>query len=148
MNLYVESSAVLAWLLKEAPALVMQEILERAELVAASDLTLVECDRALIRAETLGQLSQFEAGQRRALLEAASLRWTLLRIEDGILERARRRFPQEPLRALDSIHLATALAARSAISDLALLSLDGRVRENGVALGFEVFPERSPGSDA
>lgn len=148
MNLYVESSAVLAWLLKETPALAMQEILERAEFVAASDLTLVECDRALIRAETLGQLSQFEAGQRRALLEATSLGWTLLRIEDGILERARRRFPQEPLRALDSIHLATALAARTALPDLALLSLDGRVRENGAALGFEVFPERPPGSDA
>lgn len=148
MNLYVESSAVLAWLLKETPALAMQEILERAEFVAASDLTLVECDRALIRAETLGQLSQFEAGQRRALLEATSLRWALLRIEDGILERARRRFPQEPLRALDSIHLATALAARTALPDLALLSLDGRVRENGAALGFEVFPERPPGSDA
>ncbi|MFL6233394.1 MAG: PIN domain-containing protein [Thermoanaerobaculia bacterium] len=148
MNLYVEPSAVLAWLLKETPAPAMQEILERAEFVAASDLTLVECDRALIRAESLGQLSQFEAGRRRALLEATSLRWTLLRIEDGILERARRRFPQEPLRALDSIHLATALAARAALPDLALLSLDGRVRENGAALGFDVFPERSPGSDA
>jgi predicted nucleic acid-binding protein len=148
MNLYVESSAVLAWLLKETPAPAMQEMLERAEFVAASDLTLVECDRALIRAESLGQLSQFEAGQRRALLEATSLRWTLLKIEDGILERARRRFPQEPLRALDSIHLATALAARAALPDLALLSLDGRVRENGAALGFDVFPERPPGSDA
>jgi predicted nucleic acid-binding protein len=148
MNLYVESSAVLAWLLKETPAPAMQEMLEHAEFVAASDLTLVECDRALIRAESLGQLSQFEAGQRRALLEATSLRWTLLKIEDGILERARRRFPQEPLRALDSIHLATALAARAALPDLALLSLDGRVRENGAALGFDVFPERPPGSDA
>jgi hypothetical protein len=48
-------------------------------------------------------------------------------MEGGILERARRRFPQEPLRALDSIHLATALAARAALSDLALLSLDQRV---------------------
>jgi predicted nucleic acid-binding protein len=148
MNLYVESSAVLAWLLKETSAPTMQEMLERAEFIAASDLTLVECDRALIRAETLGQLSQLEAGQRRALLEATSLRWTLLRIEDEILERARRRFPQEPLRALDSIHLATALTARAALPDLALLSLDGRVRENGAALGFDVFPERPPGLDA
>lgn len=148
MNLYVESSAVLAWLLKETSASAMKEMLERAEFIAASDLTLVECDRALIRAEILGQLSQFEAGQRRALLEAASSRWTLLRIEAGILERARRRFPQEPLRALDSIHLATALAARTALPDLALLSLDGRVRENGAALGFDVFPERPSGADA
>ena len=141
MNLYVESSAVLAWLLEEAPAPFLRGMLEGAEFVAASDLTLLECDRALIRAEALGQLSQFEVARRRALLEATALRWTLLRIDDAILERARRRFPQEPLRALDSIHLATALAARAALSELALLSLDNRVRENGVALGFDVFPE-------
>lgn len=141
MNLYVESSAVLAWLFREAPAPRLQEMLEGAEFIAASDLTLVECDRALIRAESLRQLSQFEAARRRALLETTSLRWTLLRMEGGILERARRRFPQEPLRALDSIHLATALAARAALSDLALLSLDSRVRENGAALGFDIFPE-------
>ena len=144
MNLYAESSAVLAWLLKEASAPQLQEMLEGAEFVAASDLTLVECDRALIRAEALGQLSQFEAGQRRALLEAASLRWTLLRIDREVLERARRRFPAEPLRALDALHVASALAARSALSDLALLSLDNRVRENGAALGFDVLPELMP----
>jgi predicted nucleic acid-binding protein len=140
MNVYAESSAVLAWLLREPLAPRLQEILEGAEFVAASDLTLVECERVLIRAETTGQLSPFEAGQRRALLEATSLRWTLLKVEGGILERARRRFPQEPVRALDSLHLASALAARSTLADLALLSLDSRVRENGAALGFEVVP--------
>jgi len=140
VNVYVESSAVLAWLLEEAPGPQLQEILGRAEFVAASDLLLVECDRALIRAEVLGQLSLFEVRRRRALLEEVSSRWTLLRIE-GILERARQRFPYEPVRALDSLHLASALSARSALSDLALLSLDNRIRENGVALGFQVLPE-------
>jgi len=140
MNVYVESSAVLAWLLEEAPGPQFQEILGRAELVAASDLLMVECDRALIRAEVLGQLSPFEARRRRGLLETASSRWTLMRL-DGILEKARQRFPHEPLRALDALHLASALAARSALSDLVLLSLDHRIRENGAALGFEVLPQ-------
>jgi len=47
----------------------------------------------------------------------------------------------EPLRTLDALHVASVLAARSAIPNIALLSLDGRVRENGVALGFDVLPE-------
>jgi predicted nucleic acid-binding protein len=140
MKLYADSSAVLAWLFREEPAPLLKEILAGAELVVASDLTLVECDRALIQAEAAGRLSQFEASQRRALLEAASSRWLLLKIEGEILEHARRRFPQEPVRTLDSLHLASALTARSSVSELALLSLDRRVRDNGAALGFDVGP--------
>ena len=50
MNIYAESSAVLAWLLGEAAASRVREVLRRAELVMASDLALIECDRVLIRA--------------------------------------------------------------------------------------------------
>jgi hypothetical protein len=41
---------------------------------------------------------------------------------------------------LDAFHLASALAVRSAVSALTLLSLDKRVRENGAALGFDILP--------
>lgn len=140
MNLYAESSAVLAWLFREAPAPLLTEILAGAELVVASDLTLAECERALVKAEAAGKLSRFEVGQRRALLGEATSRWTLLRVEGEVLERAGRRFPQEPVRTLDSLHLATALAARSTVPELCLLSLDQRVRDNGAALGFDVLP--------
>ena len=50
MNLYAESSAVLAWLLGEDAGAEVKEILTRAETVVASDLTVIECDRVLIRA--------------------------------------------------------------------------------------------------
>ena len=140
MNLYVESSAALAWLLEEAAADDVEAAFGAAELVLASDLTLLECDRALIRSQVLGALSDLEVTRRRSILEAAASRWTVLRITGEVLERARRRFPQEPVKALDSLHLASALAARSAVSDLALLSLDRRVRDNGAALGFDVLP--------
>ena len=131
---------MLAWLLREASAPRLKEILDGARFVVASDLTLVECERALIKAEVAGQLSQLEVDRRRALLDATSSRWTLLKLGGEILDRARRRFPKEPIRALDSLHLATALLARSAFSELALLSLDRRVRDNGAALGFDVLP--------
>lgn len=140
MNLYAESSAVLAWLFREVPAPRVEEIMAGAELVLASDLTILECYRALIKAEAAGQLSQFEVAQRRSHLEAVSSRWTLLKMEGEVLDRARRRFPQEPVRALDSLHLATAVTARSLVPDIALLSLDQRVRDNGMALGFDVLP--------
>jgi predicted nucleic acid-binding protein len=140
MNLYADSSAVLAWLFEEPTADAVEQAFDRAEGVVASDLTLVECDRALIRAYTLGVLSEMESVRRRALLEAVAVNWIVLKLDREVLERARRRFPAEPLRTLDALHIASALAARSAISDLALLSLDGRVRENGAALGFAVLP--------
>jgi len=140
MNLYAESSAVLAWLFTEKSAPVVKAILGEAEWVVASDLTLSECDRALIRAHALGSLSELEMTRRRTLLEASSAQWTLMRIDREVLERARRRFPVEPVRTLDALHLASAIAARSVIADLALLSLDQRVRDNGAALGFNVLP--------
>lgn len=143
MNLYAESSAVLAWIFREEPAPLLKELFDAAGLVVASDLTLVECDRALIRAQALGDLSEFEATRRRTLLEEASSQWMLLKIDREVLERARRRFPGEPLRTLDALHVASALTARSVVSNLALLSLDGRVRENGAALGFDVLPALS-----
>jgi predicted nucleic acid-binding protein len=148
MKLYADSSAVLAWLFEEAAADAIEEAFDGADGVVASDLTVVECDRALIRAQALGLLSEMETVRRRAVLEAVSVNWMVLKLDREVLERARRRFPAEPLRTLDALHVASALTARTALPDLALLSLDARVRENGAALGFDVFPERPPGSNA
>jgi len=141
MNLYAESSAVLAWLLEEAAAATIEELFDRTDGVVASDLTLIECERALIRARTLGLLSEIEMMRRRAIFEAAATNWVVLKLDREILERARRRFPAEPLRTLDALHLASALTARALIPDLVLLSLDQRVRENAAALGFDLLPE-------
>lgn len=140
MNLYAESSAVLAWLLAEPTSSAIEAILDEAEWIVASDLTLAECGRGLIRGHATGILSELEMTRKRGVLESSSVHWTFLRLDRDVLERARRRFPQEPIRTLDALHLASALAARSVISDLVLLSLDQRVRENGAALGFDVLP--------
>jgi PIN domain nuclease of toxin-antitoxin system len=50
VNLYAESSAVLAWLLLEREGSRVDRLLTAAESVISSDLTLIECDRALLRA--------------------------------------------------------------------------------------------------
>jgi predicted nucleic acid-binding protein len=119
---------------------VVMEALDGAEMVVASELTLIECDRTLLRARAAGELSDFEAARRRNLLEAASAHWNLLPLGRDIVERARRPFPGEPLRTLDALHIASALAARSAVPGLALLTLDNRVRGSAAELGFRIVP--------
>ncbi|GBD31650.1 Ribonuclease VapC46 [bacterium HR33] len=141
MTLYAESSAVLAWLLDEAGGAAVRERLGKAEIVVASDLTLIECDRVLIRAAVRGELSEADAAERRAHLAAAAAHWYVLRISGEIVDRARQPFPGEPIRTLDAIHLACALVARSALPGLALLSLDDRIRTAGRKLGLPLQPE-------
>lgn len=53
MNLYAESSAVLAWLLGESNGADVREQLSGAQRVFTSDLTLIEYDRVLNRVAAL-----------------------------------------------------------------------------------------------
>jgi predicted nucleic acid-binding protein len=140
MKLYAESSAPLAWLLEQEHGELVADALARAELVIASDLTVVECDRVLIRATVLDELLESDLVGRQARLNAVSARWTLLGLDEEIIERARRPFPAEPVRTLDAIHLASALTARKAVPDLAMLALDGRIRTAANRLGFLLVP--------
>jgi len=105
-----------------------------------SDLTLVECDRILIRRQVAGALPEADALRlRRRLVETAG-HWNIMRIEREVVERARSPFPGEPIRTLDALHLASVLVARTAIEDLSLLTLDARIRAAGRALGFQLAP--------
>ena len=141
MSIYAESSAVTAWLLSESKGEVVFDALSSADRVVASDLTILECHRTLRRYSTSGQVTEGAAADCAATLEAASVHWHLLRIAGEVVERAARPFPVEPVRALDAIHLASALLARKAMPGLQILSLDDRVRENAKALGFDLVPE-------
>ena len=138
LNLYVESSAMAARLLGQVQGELVRDLLERSENVFSSELLLLECDRALIRAESAGELSDAAAAGWRATLNLESRYWTLLRIEGEVLERARRAFPLEPVRTLDAIHLSTLLLVRSIFADAELLSFDERIRANAKALGFRL----------
>jgi predicted nucleic acid-binding protein len=140
MNLYAESSAVLAWLLGEADGPRVRDILSNAKIVMASDLTVLECDRVLIRAVTLRDIDETSAADRRAHLHAAAAHWHVLRLSPEIMERAGQPFPAEPIRTLDALHLACALAARSAVAATELLTLDDRIRRAATQLGFRVQP--------
>ena len=140
MTVYAESSAVLAWLLDEPTSAAVGSVLDDDEVVTSA-LTLVECDRVLLRtAATHTAAAPKVAVLRRILGETAAM-WSIQEIDASTIERARQPFPDDAIRALDAIHLASALTARSAIGDLDVLSLDDRFRLNAAALGFRVLPE-------
>jgi predicted nucleic acid-binding protein len=77
---------------------------------------------------------------RRGRLNAAAAHWHIWRVSSDIVERARHPFPAEPVRTLDAIHLASALAARSVVPGVELLSLDERIRRVEKQLGFQLQP--------
>ncbi len=68
MTVYFESSAVLAWLLGEVDSPRVLAALGGGADVVASDLTLVECDRSLVRAAASGRVDEAEAKRRRGEL--------------------------------------------------------------------------------
>lgn len=140
MRLYAESSAILAWLLGQAGGEEVAAALRASDGVVASDLTLVECERVLIRAWSTGLMTEAERADQTAALARVAAHWTRLRVDEEVLERSTRPFPIEPVRTLDALHLASALVARSAAPALQLLSLDQRVRENATRLGFVAVP--------
>ncbi len=140
MNLYAESSAVLTWLLGEDRGGEVQRGIAAADLVLTSELTLIECDRVLVRVAALAERSDAEVARRRALFAAAADHWVVLGIDSEVVARSRQPFPREPIRTLDAIHLSTALLARNLATEMHLLSLDERIRGNGVALGFDIAP--------
>jgi predicted nucleic acid-binding protein len=79
VSVYADSSAVLGWLLEEASAPAIRDLFIDADHVVASDLTLIECDRALMRAAALGEISEAECSDKRALLQSISVHWHVLR---------------------------------------------------------------------
>ena len=137
---YAETSAVLAWLLHEESAAPVRRTLSRAERVVSSTLTGVECARALMCGIATGRLEQIHHLAALKLLDTAFASWVTLEMTGRILDRARARFPEEPVRALDALHLATALMFHEAHGSLTMVSLDDRIRANAAALGLAVAP--------
>ena len=141
MNLYAETSAVVAWLLDEERGDQAWSQLVAADTIHTSDLTLLECDRTFRRGSSTGRLTASEASRLEAIIDTASAHWTLYAMDAEIVHRSRRSFPREPVRTLDAIHLATALAVRNLAPDVRVLSFDDRIRQNAAALGLPVTPD-------
>ena len=86
-------------------------MLDRADSVTASELTVLECDRSLVRATALSLMREERATRLQLILARVVSHWHLIPVSREIVNRARQPFPGEPIRSLDAIHLASALAA-------------------------------------
>lgn len=140
MTVYLESSAVLGWLFGESDHDRVLAELAGAGAVFCSRLTLLECGRALLVAEVTGRIDAGQAGRSRQRLARARRGWSILEITPEVCQRALQRFPREPVRSLDAIHLASLLALHAAEPTVQPLTLDRRIRENALELGFAPLP--------
>ena len=114
--------------------------LAAADVIFTSDLTLIECDRAFRRAVATGRLSASESLQLHAIIDTASAHWTIHGIDAEVVHRSRRSFRvNRSARSTPSIsrqHWPFGISS----PDLLVLSLDERIRDNAVALGFQMAP--------
>jgi hypothetical protein len=107
-----------------------------------SRLTLVECRRAARRALSESRIVEAQLSEVLSVFAQSAARWAVLELTPDVAERAGGRFPVEPVRTLDAIHLASMGVLRESLPELVVLSTDARVRENSAQLGFEVRPPR------
>ena len=140
MTLYADTSALLSWFFGEARGDDVRRALDGASAVVTSELAAFEMERALIRNTAEGRFTETIAARLRALMARLTSGWSVVPITPEVLASGRSRFPKEPVRALDAIHLGTLLVIRSTVADLQVLSLDDRVRDNARLLGFTVLP--------
>ena len=140
---YLETTALLSWLLGEPEGEFVRGTVDRASVVLTSRLTLVEAARGLLRAEHEHRISEAERHTLTGMLAAAAAGWFRLALSDTVCERAERAFPLEPVRTLDALHLASALTALELHAQLAVLTFDERVMTNARSLGLAVLAPAS-----
>ncbi|MFQ5740363.1 MAG: type II toxin-antitoxin system VapC family toxin [Acidobacteriota bacterium] len=134
--LYLETSALLAWLLGEPEAEEVRCLVDSAGTVVTSVLTLLEANRSLLRAEHREELKAAEREKLGGVLRKVQAGWFVMEISGDVRRRAARAFPREPVRTLDAIHLSTALLFAGAYDDFGVLSFDHRIVSNLEPLGL------------
>jgi len=135
-SLYVETSALLAWLLGQKSGREVRAAIDGSEAIVTSALTFLEVERAVTRGTVSGVVREADAQRVRGAVARVQASWIVMTITSDVLARAGRSFPIEPVRTLDAIHLATALAFAEALPDVEVLSLDERVVSNARAMGL------------
>jgi predicted nucleic acid-binding protein len=134
--LYIETTAILSWLLGEPDSSTIVDIIDDHEVIVSSVLSIVATRRALIRAAHENIISPGEKQKLKGFFANQSTGWAYLEINAVVRERAAQIFPVEPIRSLDAIHLATALEFLQIYPNLTVLSFAKRIAENLLPLGL------------
>jgi len=136
MIAYVDSSVVSRVVMRQPNRLVE---LETYALRLTSLLTELECLRAIDKARLVEGLGDDEIVARRLILFQQLRRMSRIAVARSVLDRAGSSLPL-PIKALDAIHLATALQLRERRHhELVFATHDRHQGRAAAALGFEVI---------
>jgi predicted nucleic acid-binding protein len=133
---YIETSALVAALLEADSA--ARASIRKAGQRFTSALSITEARRAMLRAHLTGRISTRQHAAATIALQNFARRCYIFSVTDTILARASDRFPVEPIRTLDAIHLATLSESGLPAALVTIVTRDTRVRDNSVALGHPV----------
>jgi predicted nucleic acid-binding protein len=135
LNAYLDSSAVLRWLLAQEGAWNGWGKWDRA---LTSALTRVEVRRSMDRMRLAAQLSDEEVSIALAAFQEASHHWDWIILSPEILESASNPFPTA-VKTLDAIHLASArLWLQESVTTMTFVTHDKQQAIAAQALGFKV----------
>jgi predicted nucleic acid-binding protein len=140
LNVYLETGAALRDLLEADGAAAVRALLRGAEVVATSRLTIAEVGRVLARLRVTDAAVAAAVARRESEFLADSDLWFILPVDEETWTRSARPFPDEPVRTLDAIHLATIERIAGVLDPLVVVSTDDRIRRNARSLGLEVRP--------
>jgi predicted nucleic acid-binding protein len=133
---YVDSSIVCRVVMRQPDRLAD---VEKCTLRLTSLLTQLECLRAIDRARLDEGLDQDEILARRLVLFEQLRRMSRIAVARSVLERAGSSFPS-PVKALDAVHLATAMQLRERrYHELVFATHDRQQGRAAAALDFEVI---------
>jgi predicted nucleic acid-binding protein len=127
--LYLDTSVGLRATLEQGTTSEIEQRIAAAPVLVTSRLSLVESARALLRIRARGGVPESSLADARRELDALWKRCELWELTPAVCDLASLLAPDEPLRTLDALHLATFLLARGRIEGLELLTADQRLED-------------------
>ena len=121
---YIDSSVLVAAAIEGDAAAIASIRADGPRL--ASALTFAEAARVIIRASIAGRISQAEQSAAIGVVERFRRRCEIIQISEEVLARVGRRFPIEPVRTLDAIHLASAESLGESPAFVTIVTRDKR----------------------
>jgi len=125
---YFDTSALIKLYVEEPGSRAVSTLVTETGSVATAKVALVEVHAGLARRRRAGDLSVVAYERTCRQFEEQWRTYVRLDLRDDILGQARELVQRHPLRSLDAIHLASALALRAALEqEVRFVAADGRL---------------------
>lgn len=137
MTCYIDSSVVLRFLLTQDPAFNQTS---QYNVVGASELLIIECQRVLDRYRLEDQISDIQLAEVKHNFHKIADGLHIIELSQSIKDRAADSFPTI-IGTLDALHLATLICWQesSPRENFVLLSVDQQMRTCATALGISLI---------